>query len=141
MSYIFWSDDYLVGEKELDDQHKSLFLLINDLVKLYESEVAHKYFFNKLSQLIKYAEEHFTCEEKYMEKIQYLEIRNHQRKHELLVMRIFDLNKKTVKTNYETLGLVKFLKDWLCVHIKQEDMLYRNFNNRKTPKKSRENKV
>jgi len=132
MSYIFWSDDYLVGEKELDDQHKSLFVLMNDLVKLFESEEAHKEFFNKLNQLVKYAEKHFVCEEKYMEKIQYPQKKAHQRKHELLVRRIFDLNNKNVKTNYETLDLIKFLRDWLCVHIKQEDMMYRDYNAMKT---------
>ena len=128
MSYIYWSDDYLVDVKELDDQHKSLSALMNELLKSFEYEEAHKDFFNNLNLLIKYAEKHFKSEEEYMKKIQYPNLRDHQRKHEQLVMQIFNRANTKVKNNYDTRGLIKFLRDWLCVHIKQEDMLYRNFN-------------
>lgn len=131
MSYIYWNDDYLVGVDVLDDQHKSLFALMNEVLKHFEYEEGHKEFFNNLNLLIKYAEKHFREEEKFMEKIKFPHLKDHQKKHEGLFYKIFNLAAEDVKNNYDTRGLVKFLKDWLCVHIKHEDMIYRDFNKTK----------
>jgi len=132
MSYIYWNDDYRIGVEELDEQHKSLFDLMNRLQKSFDYEEAHKEFFKNLNALVKYAEKHFTSEENYMKKIGYPDLKSHQRKHEQLSMDIFKFASAEVKNNHDAMGLIKFLKDWLCIHIKHEDMLFRNFNDEKT---------
>ena len=68
MSLLTWQNDYSVGVKELDQQHRKMFDLIN---QFYDSmiEARNKDNVKKtLKELVEYSHSHLATEEKYFKK-------------------------------------------------------------------------
>jgi len=66
MKTMEWQNDYTVGVKELDDQHRSLLKTINTLIEEQEDKYEAAKFSPALSSLIHYAYTHFATEERYL---------------------------------------------------------------------------
>jgi hemerythrin len=125
--YIYWDERYRIDVDEIDEQHKYLFKLINEMVTLFAMKQADRYFFETLNKLIKYAEKHFSDEEEFLELIGYPQMEEHCEFHEKLVEDIFTLTNHKVLSNYDTKKLIDFMKKWICYHIMSEDMKYKKF--------------
>jgi hemerythrin len=127
MTNLIWNDSYTVGVKEIDDQHKKLFGIINsrfDLMKNAENEETLKAVLKELSD---YAVYHFVTEEKYFQQFQYENTQEHIRLHEaykdkvqLYTVRLDTENKLTVA--YE---LMDFLVNWWLHHVTGADQEYK----------------
>ncbi|MBI1986387.1 MAG: hemerythrin family protein, partial [Rhodospirillales bacterium] len=81
MSFVAWSDDYKVGIAAIDNDHKTLFGLVNrlhDRIKAGDGEDAVG---DALDGLVDYIETHFAREERYMEECGYPGLVAHIRKH------------------------------------------------------------
>jgi len=118
MPFLEWNDTYNIGVKEIDNQHRGLFDLIDKLFnsRLYEPD--GKYFFLTLNKFVEYAQLHFATEERYMQEAQYSKFAEHQREHELFIEQasklVQDVEKKESDIEIKTL---EFLKDWYLAHI------------------------
>ena len=125
MSLIPWSDDLSVGIHEIDDQHRKLIGLINDLHDAMKSGQAKQALEKTLSELADYAVYHFQVEEKYMEKFRYPEFPSHKLAHTAFVKKVaaFQADYKSGKLGL-SLDLMHFLRDWLTTHIKGTDRQY-----------------
>ena len=67
-----FTKDCLIGDEQLDREHEHLFELINSILEMIHNQyVSDRYSQIKglLQELDDYAEQHFTHEEAYMEKI------------------------------------------------------------------------
>ena len=67
-----FTDDCLIGIKELDDEHRRLFSLINqamDILNHTDSNDRSTQITHLLEELTQYADTHFAHEEAYMEQI------------------------------------------------------------------------
>ncbi len=113
---IEWNQDLSIGMKDIDNQHKKLINLINELydalIQGKEKEVLDKI----LKELIDYAHYHFKTEEDLMDEKNYFETAIHKRAHQFFKEKITDLIKRK-KEDYVSLELFKFLKNWLINHI------------------------
>ncbi len=132
MALITWTkDQFGTGVGVADDQHQTLFGMLNDLHELAaggnRSAVGAK-----LDQLINFVVEHFATEEKLMQQHGYPSYVAHKSEHDKLVSTCADLQKKFHAGQAEiTQETTAFVKDWLCNHIPKVDMSYGPFLNQK----------
>lgn len=125
MELIEWSDKYLVGYNEIDNQHKGLVIMINELYNLMtigKSKENLEIIFNHLTA---YTKEHFNTEEIMMKKYAYPDFEQHKLEHSKFIERL-----KSFKTDFEnnkitiSIEVLNFLKDWLLNHIFISDKKY-----------------
>jgi methyl-accepting chemotaxis protein len=122
---IEWGPRYKIGLNEIDDQHKVLVDLINEVYSNYGKSGNKKQTAQVLDKLVDYTIYHFGNEEKYFKEISYSDTPNHVAQHEKFVEKIKNIAKdfKNGDTTI-SLDLVDFLKDWLINHILKTDKKY-----------------
>ncbi len=127
MTTLEWKEDYSVGVREIDEQHARLLQMINDLyVEIPEKD--QKGCFEHLNRLIKYAELHFSTEERLMEQYGYEELESHSMEHDSFTMKVFDLNRKLEQGEGDVYSeLVMFVKEWYISHVLGVDKNYQPF--------------
>lgn len=122
MSYISWSDDLAVGNTFIDNDHRKLIGLVNDLHDAMSQGKGKEVLGSTLSNLIKYTSAHFKREEDEMARIGYSGAMAHRQEHEKLVREVLSLQQKFNDGNaLLTVKVSKFLKDWLVDHIMKTD--------------------
>lgn len=129
---VEWSDDFSVKVSLMDDEHKVLFKLINDLNSAMIDGQSSKEIGRILDSLIDYTEYHFNHEEEMLKKIAYPNISEQEKYHKMFVNKMKDF--KNEMESGEVLLSVKmidFLKDWLVSHIVNIDTKYSGFTNEK----------
>jgi hemerythrin-like metal-binding protein len=87
---IQWSDEYSVGNKEIDEQHKVLFTIINEFFQ-QDSKQAAIMLFESLSS---YIDLHFETEENMLKQINYPDTDEHIKMHWELINKFHLLEKK-----------------------------------------------
>lgn len=129
-AYVF-SDEYLTGIGLIDDEHRQLFALVNEVHALVHDEfIFDKYdeIMRILTELRNYTEMHFHDEEAYMEKINYPEIDAQRRAHNAFIEKLVDINFEELESldnNQQEylLDILDFLAKWLVNHILKMDKL------------------
>jgi len=122
---IEWDEKFSLNVKEIDDQHKNLFLLFNKLQNGMKSEKSNEDLEKALSDLIDYTILHFTTEEKLMQKFSYIGFVEHKRAHDNLIAEAKKLQEKFAQGRIVLSEEVSvFLTDWLTGHILDTDKKY-----------------
>jgi len=129
-AYVF-SDEYLTGIGLIDDEHRQLFALVNEVHTLIHDEfIFDKYdeIMRILTELRNYTEMHFHDEEAYMEKIDYPELDAQRRAHNAFIEKLVDINFEELENldnnQQEYLqDILDFLAKWLVNHILKMDKL------------------
>ncbi|MCL2020596.1 MAG: bacteriohemerythrin [Betaproteobacteria bacterium] len=128
MKTFVWSDEYSVGIAEIDEQHKTLFVMIEKLhqaIMKHEGSAACKVI---LAELVDYARVHFALEQTLMRVGKYPEYEEHCRLHKELVEEVEALQQKIASGRAAiSFELLQFLRTWLSKHILSEDMKYGAF--------------
>ena len=122
--FIEWDSKYDVGIEAVDKQHRHLVDLMNDL---YDACLGEKWeldqkFKDVMKELVDYVMVHFKDEEKIMEAIKYLNLKEHKQTHEGFIKEM--LSSVSAYTNGKQLvpnSFVRFLRDWLFNHILIDD--------------------
>ncbi len=133
MEEIEWSDEYSVGIEAIDNQHKILLKMINSIIRTHDTTANPETVTNLISDMTKYAQEHFSAEENIMKENGYSKLDKHIEEHQAFIEKTVDLCSAT----YLEIGkvpavLLNFLKEWLKSHILKTDMELKNFFNEKT---------
>jgi len=127
MELLKWKDAYSMGEKKIDEQHKGLFKLSNEIYDLIEAGVDDREHFRELFiALNDYSVEHFIYEEMYMQQQGFPYLKEHIQQH----LRFSDkLKKLALGINKEShiKDIGEFVTTWLVQHVLNEDMKYKNF--------------
>jgi len=134
MTYLEWNDTYSVGIKLLDDHHKKLINIINELYDGIGSGDSEKVLRKTLSELVDYTKYHFTAEESLMSQYDYPEYLTHKESHQKLLKTLSDLQQQyAVKKGSLTiiLKIENFLRHWLINHIMESDKKYGPYLNSK----------
>lgn len=127
MGLLLWQDDYDVGVELFNQQHKELFRIQNDASRAIAKKASGPEIFRLLNRLIRYAEFHFQEEERMMAQYGYPGLQKHQEQHGHLIDLLFSLTEDLARPGFKTDRLEHFLKDWIIIHILDEDRQYRNF--------------
>ncbi len=106
-----WEDKYYVGNVKLDNQHKYLFRLGNEIQDADKSEGK-----SYVMELFKYTKAHFGEEEEHMEM------------HNKLITDLSTVAERYSGTQENINDVAIFLYNWLTDHILTEDMKYATFS-------------
>jgi len=122
-----WSDDYLIGIGEIDEQHKGFFEAAHRLYDRILNCEGEKVVEDSVVFLKDYANKHFRTEEALMEKHEFPRLEQHKKLHtqffEVLDMLVDDLDVFGPSQHLADRAL-EVSQDWLIHHIAEEDAQY-----------------
>jgi hemerythrin len=122
MAFYEWNDKLLLNQSSIDNQHKKLVNLINELYDAMGTGSAKDKMGKILNELISYTKTHFGDEEKTMELNNYPGIGVQKAQHQAFVEKIESTYAEFQKgNNYLSVAVMNFLKDWLNKHIMDLD--------------------
>lgn len=120
-----FTDEYLVGVRMIDIEHKELFHIVEQAYKLVKSgtEGEMEEVSGILESLSQYALEHFAHEEEYMERIGYEGLPAQRRAHEAFAYRLQNASEIDEGADPQLYmeELIEFLIGWLINHICNQD--------------------
>ncbi len=132
MAYMDWKDYYSVNVREIDEQHKKLIGMINELHDAMKAGKGKAAMSNILKELIDYASSHFATEERYMKHFGFPGYAQHKAEHDAFAVKVIDFqqqyNRGSVSLTFE---VMEFLETWLVKHIRGTDKEYGPFFNMK----------
>ncbi len=130
--FIQWSDVFSVNVKLIDEQHKQLFRMINDLHGAWKENKPREVIGNIFGGLLDYTDRHFKQEQELFNKYGYPETPAHMEAHRSLVGKVVDIKNKFDKGELTVdAEVMNFLKNWLNNHILRVDKKYSAFLNSK----------
>ena len=124
---VKWSESYSLGIKLIDDQHKELLNIVNDIFNHASGNdrEEHEYFKTVIKQAVDYVKYHFATEEKIMISTKYREYDIHKKSHEEFILKVLQTAKDYQAGKRLTLtSFGYFLKDWVLSHIAVMDKKY-----------------
>jgi len=134
---ITWSPSYSVGIKIIDDQHKELFKLVNEMYNHIAGNVESEriYFKNIIQRTIEHIRVNFATEEKILLVTKFPNFLEHKSAHESFILTLIG-NMKDVENGKKIniTAFTHFLRDWILTHIaimdRQDfDLLRKSINN------------
>jgi len=117
---VKWSDNLSCGIKLLDDQHKGLVALVNEMFNHVTRDEAqeHEYFNKVIQEAIKYVKIHFATEEKLMLAAKIPGYIRHKKAHGRFILTVLDnVYDYKIGKRFNLYKFTKFLKDWILSHI------------------------
>jgi hemerythrin-like metal-binding protein len=123
---LVWKDEYSVNVKEIDEQHKGLFTIINSLIKENDSLSASEDHVKEIiGEIVAYKTNHFCTEENYFKKFNFEGAEEHITAHKTFETKVGEIQKQhegdVMGFSY---ALVDFLEDWLVGHLMHMDKKY-----------------
>ncbi len=133
MPLMTWTEKLSVGVSVLDEDHKKLVGMVNELYDAMQAGHGRDKLGGILDELVKYTKFHFAREEKFFTQTAYPAVGPHKQQHEALTRQVMDVQQKYAGGNAATLSLdvMHFLKNWLVTHIQVSDQGYRTHLNGK----------
>jgi len=125
MDLMIWDESFSVNVKEIDDQHKILVSIINDLHSSMKEGKGNEVSDGILDRMVEYTVFHFETEEKYFEEFHYEDAIEHRAEHQAFVEKVLDFKNKFEEGSLSlSIELMNFLVDWLKGHINGSDKKY-----------------
>ena len=126
---IIWDHKYDTGIAMIDDQHKELLQLINELHQACVSgQGVGDVFTGAMHRMVEYVHFHFGAEQQLLSKVKYPDYHEHKKQHDALIKNILDAakdyseGKRFVPNNF-----VRTLKEWVFGHIAVSDKHYASY--------------
>ena len=124
--WIIWNEKFEVGYKRVDDQHRELINIINDLHAAESGDLSIPEVKDRFKIILKrtvdYATYHFATEEKIMKAVHYKSFKEHISKHREFSSKVLE---EVIKyMNGEKVDMedfIVYLRDWLFSHILGDD--------------------
>jgi hemerythrin len=118
---VTWSATYSVGIKLIDDQHRELFNLVNDMcnhVNNDDEKAERAYFQSVIKQVVGYVKIHFATEEAIMKRTRFQGYAAHKKIHDSFILSVVDIIKKFDEgKRVPLITLTNLIKDWILTHI------------------------
>ncbi len=128
---IQWSNVYSVGYEEIDEQHKELIAIINEVFDTLQKKDFHYVnVVDIIDRLERYIKSHFEFEEGLMVQHNYPDIELHASQHNYLRHKVFNTRIFEIDSPRDFYSeTLSELLDWLMNHIKQTDKRLADFMN------------
>jgi len=126
--YVEWKDEYSVGIDSIDQQHKRLIHLINQLHTAVDYSTGEEFEREALDELVDYTKTHFSYEEGLMEDNGYPDFEPHKAQHQEMFKKVEEvLSEYEQDQDAAMMNAVEYLKDWLINHINGTDKEYSSY--------------
>lgn len=123
--FVQWNDTLSVGIEEIDEQHRVLVNLLNEMHEAISQQKGSSVVEEILGKLSDYARIHFAVEESLMRILNYPNYSEHKEHHDELVRQVVELQEQVrLGKTAISFQLMHFLKVWLTKHIMVEDQGY-----------------
>ncbi len=128
---INWTDDLSIGNTNIDNEHKQLIEICNELVNLSELNRNRVEFAKILSKLIDYSLKHFRKEETYMYAFGYPKSTEHIQYHKDFKYKVTTYYDELFRSDPpELIEITTFIKEWWVNHISHVDADSENYKNK-----------
>jgi len=125
MDRVSWSDELLIGNSHLDEQHKHLIKLLDQLILASENPSLTDVSSALLAELMDTARTHFQDEEDFMAEHDFSAISEHKALHIEFMDKADELiQSSNLAADSVPSSLITFLRKWLIEHILVEDRKY-----------------
>jgi len=124
---LAWNDSFSVKITEIDNQHKTLVVMINKLHMAIRTAEAEDIVPKILEELMEYVKIHFETEERYLELANYPDFEEHKEIHARLAAKVTDMYCNLANSEIlfeDMIELYLFLQEWLNSHLLDDDKLY-----------------
>ncbi|MCA8909249.1 MAG: hemerythrin family protein [Rhodospirillaceae bacterium] len=117
-----WSADLELGNPSMDDDHKQLVMLVNELEYSVDHRRSSDVIRAQFEDLMTVADRHFCHEERMMRQAGYPDFRGHKKLHDDLTRDLHTLMRQIASGEGEVSHTtIEWLKGWVGGHIRGED--------------------
>ncbi|MEO5336632.1 MAG: bacteriohemerythrin [Magnetospirillum sp. WYHS-4] len=129
MAYLEWQPNLSVGVTELDEHHKQLVALINQVYDSLAAVDQQERLARVLNDLVAYTRFHFDREEHYLRVNGYPDYNSHRAAHAALVQQVMELQDRINRdpASVKAMDTMDFLSRWLIQHIVGQDLKYKSY--------------
>jgi len=132
MNFFEWKEEYSVGIRAMDAQHKRIIEMIDELWYAMKQGKGREKVGDILEKLSDYVNTHFVSEERLMKEYDFPEYEEHRKEHEEYAEKVKEFIRRYKNREMGlSIHLLTFLKDWLSNHICITDKKYGPFLNKK----------
>jgi len=116
-----WDPNLATGNDQVDNQHRKIFQLFNELLTAIEEEKGHEELGRVMSALSLFVVAHFKMEESLMIQSGYANMAAHQDSHAALKVQVENFVDQFHADCLHPTELLDFMDSWLHVHILEQD--------------------
>lgn len=129
MTIIKWRQSYETGVTSMDEQHRLLIGLINDLYEiLRDNKNDSESLTNIIEECVNYGTSHLVDEEKILQKYNYQDLADHLQEHKSFTETITKLKENLIDDPEGTTPeIYSYLRKWWITHIVDKDKAYGQF--------------
>ena len=121
-SFVVWEDRFCIGVETVDNQHKGLFAMTNDLHEACMGTGATERFKDVLQKTVSYIGVHFSTEEKIMQETKDPNYEEHQHQHDFFVKKVIEEAARLEEGGTDAPEIfMNFLRDWISNHVTVTD--------------------
>ena len=126
MPFIVWTSGMSVDVKLLDNDHKKLAILINDLHDGVMTGCARERLEHIFDEIVADSRTHFDHEERFLDKAGYSGAGAHKHEHGHKIQQVLVMQARfmTGATFADDLEVLNQLRDWLVNHIQDSDQKF-----------------
>lgn len=122
MAQILWNESLSTGIHQVDEQHKVLIGMINELSTLTSTDQKNSVVPSVISRLVNYTRDHFSFEESLLDKVSVQHGQRHKDEHAAFIAKIEDYMEACSSGYTPYADLVEYLREyWLVQHIENVD--------------------
>lgn len=135
MAYFEWAEDMIIDHGAIDEDHKKLVDLVNELHTATSVGKGHEVIEKIMMNLMTYTKEHLLREEQIMASINFPNLERHKLGHQQ-----FSEKLTTLQAQFEAGSIIvasqlsTVLRDWLSLHIRRSDKEIKVFLQKKLKK-------
>ncbi|MDW7693238.1 bacteriohemerythrin [Flammeovirgaceae bacterium SG7u.111] len=126
MATITWNKkSHSVGIQKIDDQHKQLFLIVEELDQAIRAGRGERVLQNIIDKLFAYSSYHFSTEERIFRQFGQKEIQKYQEAHEEFQQWLMQVKEELeIGDKDVAIAVFNFLNHWLQNHVVGRDKSY-----------------
>jgi hemerythrin-like metal-binding protein len=130
MNKIVWTEEFSLGVEKLDQQHRELFSIVNELIENQDATATSELLEDVLFRVCGYAAYHFRTEERVMKEYGYPGYASQVSEHAAFRVKAAGFCADAIAGKNESglLGeMLEYLHNWLFNHILESDLVFKNF--------------
>ncbi len=118
---IQWADSLSVGVKLIDDEHKLLLSIFNDLINALRTDQPLGVARRVVEELAGYTMYHFAHEEELMTAFRYPDFEDHHRQHEKLTSKLMEIDQSLARGQGNVVEIADFANLLVNYHFLRTD--------------------
>jgi len=128
VALLEWDDSINLNITEIDEQHRMLVSMINDIYAAKQFEKGNEELAKLLNRMSVYAAFHFAKEEDILASHDYPELDGHIKEHSNFEQKVFDFENAFAQGKVElSAKVISILGEWLIKHFKSSDQQFTQF--------------